>query len=118
MIDLEEFPIDITYQVKSFRDFLVASWPLLDTLMKGHDWGEDVCFSDEWIQVNWEFLIERELLGEGKYIFPLFCNNRITFPESVANYMVTCKVEQREELRDRLKKTLNYQNEELIPAGF
>ncbi len=35
MIKLTNFPMDVTYQIKYFRDFLVASWPSLDILMKG-----------------------------------------------------------------------------------
>ncbi len=39
--------------------------------MENHDWEEDGNFIDDWIQMNWEFLIEREILGKGKYLAPL-----------------------------------------------
>ena len=38
VIDLANFPVDITYQITHFRDFLVASWPFLDMIMEDHDW--------------------------------------------------------------------------------
>jgi len=33
--------------------------------METHDWDEDGDFTFDWIQANWEFLVERELLGKG-----------------------------------------------------
>ena len=118
MIDLVNFPIDITYQVRHFRDFLVSAWPYLDQMMNNHDWEDDGWFSDDWIQVNWEFLIERELLGISRYLAPLSRNQRITFPEVSATYKIVCDVNKIVELRDWPKKRLNYEGEELFICGF
>ncbi len=118
MTDVIKFPIDVTYQVTRFRDFLVASWASLDILMTHHNWDDDVWFSFEWIQVNWEFLMERELLGNGNYLIPLDGTNRITFPEQQATYKVICDINKSVELRDWKKKTLNYEGEELFICGF
>lgn len=105
MIDLVNFPIDITYQVRHFRDFLVSAWPYLDQMMNNHDWEDDGWFSDEWIQANWEFLIERELLGNRGSLDPLDGSDRITFPELSATYKVVCDVTKGVELRDWIKKS-------------
>ena len=61
----------LTKQLELFRQFLVSSWPNLDALMEHHNWDNDMGFSDDWIQANWEFLVERELLGNGIYLSPL-----------------------------------------------
>jgi len=108
----------ITHQITHFRDFLVASWPVLDLMMKQHDWEDDGWFSDEWIQVNWEFLVERELLGGQGYLISLDDRKRITFPETSATYKVVCEVGVDVELRDRIKHSLNFEGEELLMSGF
>ena len=56
--------LNVTGQIYLFRDFLVSAWPHLDLMMNNHDWDTDEKFIGEWIQVNWEFLVERELLGK------------------------------------------------------
>ena len=58
----------LTKQIELFRQFLVSGWPNLDALMEHHDRNNDMAFSDDWIQTNWEFLVERELLGNGRYV--------------------------------------------------
>jgi len=118
MIDLANLPVDITYQIIHFRDFLVASWPFLNKMMANHDWDDDVQFSIDWIQVNWEFLVERELLGKAGYIIPLENGRRITDPDSFANYKIVCETSDSMELIDRLTKKLNYLGEELLIDGF
>ena len=56
--------MDVTNQISLFRNFLNVAWPSLDSLMKTHDWGGDVWFTSDWIQINWEYLVEREILGK------------------------------------------------------
>jgi hypothetical protein len=90
MIDLNTLPIEITSHILNFRNFLNSSWPLLDALMEVHDWDEDGNFTLDWIQANWEFLIERELLGEGRYLLPIERNNRITFLDGCVKYEIVC----------------------------
>ena len=54
-----------------FRLFLIASWPHLDSLMESHNWDEDGGFTLNWLQANWEILVERELLGDETFLMPL-----------------------------------------------
>ncbi len=91
MIDLDVLPIDITSHILNFRNFLNSSWAWLDALMEAHDWDEDGDFTLDWIQTNWEFLVERELLGKDRYLLPLEWNNRITFPDGCAKYKIVCE---------------------------
>lgn len=87
---------DITKHIINFRDFLNACWPFLDELMLNHDWDSDGDFIDDWLQMNWELLVERELL-EGQGFLTQFSvthlSDRIIRPEAVANYTVIAKSE-------------------------
>ena len=94
MINLEHLPVDITTHIRKFRDFLNACWPHLDDLMADHDWDDDGRFIDDWMQVNWELLVERELLGKQRFLTPLstfYSRARITSPHQKANYIVYAK---------------------------
>src|SRR5258708_3964922 len=63
MIDLEHLPVDVTGHISKFRKFLNTTWPCLDDLMEDHNWDDDLDLIDDWLQVNWQLLVERELLG-------------------------------------------------------
>ena len=117
-IDLARLPVEITYQIVLFRDFLVASWPFLDKVMADHNWDEDGSFSDDWIQANWEFIVERELLENKGRLRTLGWNKHITRTDSMPDYKVTCHVDNRIVLTDWIKKATNYQQEELLLFGF
>lgn len=106
MIDLSALPIDITSHILNFRNFLNSSWPWLDALMEVHDWDEDGDFTLDWLQVNWEFLVERELLGKDKHLLPLGWNNRITYSDRRAKYKIVCKFQDNIELRDWIQKKI------------
>lgn len=86
--------LDITKTITDFRNFLVAAWPYVDNLIDSHDWDNDGYFIDEWLQVNWEFLVERELLNNKGFLIPFrrFLDaNRITNISVIANYEVIAK---------------------------
>lgn len=51
-----------------FRQFLIKSWPIISQHLDSIDWDEDAYFLDDWMQANWELLVERQL---GKEIFLL-----------------------------------------------
>lgn len=118
MIDLNTLPIDITSHILNFRNFLNSAWPCLDALMESHDWDDDGYFTFNWMQANWEFLVERELLGKGRYLLPLEWNNRITFPSGGAQYKIVCEFKDKRELKDLILKTSNFNGEELLIIGF
>ncbi len=93
--------INVTPQIIKFRDFLVHSWNDLDLLMANHDWDDDVWFTDEWLQVNWEFLVERQLLHDSGFLKSyFFCNVRVTHPNTDATCEIICKPKNNEYLVD------------------
>ncbi len=70
-IDLNSMPIDITLHIRKFRLFLITLWPHLDQLMEFHDWNNDIDFMDDWLDANWQILVEREILGNEGVLSPL-----------------------------------------------
>lgn len=99
----------VNQQVEYFRQFLNAAWPHVDNLMFNHDWDEDGNFIDKWLQVNWEFLVERELLGPNNYLdsYGFFKALRITNPHAKANYKIICKPKDNTILiDDKTKRTI------------
>ena len=118
MIEISNLPLDITNHIIKFRNFLNASWPCLDELMDNHEWDDDGGFIDDWIQCNWEFLVERELLNKQGHLFPLEWNSRITEYRGQRLYQITCTIKKDIELIDWIKKINNYENEKLLLSGF
>jgi len=95
--------LDITYQVNLFRQFLNKSWATFDQLMEEHDWENDGGFSDDWVQANWEFLVERELTENKKLISSLYMYNsrkRMTAVGSKYDYLVLVKPREKNKLLD------------------
>ncbi len=85
---------NVTEQILGFRKFLLDSWADLDQLMNNHDWENDDAFIDEWMQVNWEFLVERQLLKKNGVLSPfaLFYNKkRVTNTLTGNKYLIVCK---------------------------
>lgn len=93
MIDLIS-PTKLTKQLELFRQFLVSNMPYLNDFMKNHDWDSDMDLTLDWIQVNWELLVERELLGKDKYLTPLSTplSVRITNKNVNPNYSVVTQI--------------------------
>ncbi len=94
MLYMNSLPIDITDHIRKFRDFLNACWPHLDSLMEDHDWDDDGKFSTDWLQANWEFLVERELLEKRGFLTPFslfYSQNRMTYPEKTSTHSVIAK---------------------------
>ncbi len=118
MIELNHIPLQVTDQINYFRKFLIAAWPFLDKMMQNHDWDSDMGFTDDWMQANWEFLVERELLGAGNYLYPLRLGKRAVSLDVQPNYKIICQLKNHIALVDWIKKAENYQNEELLIYSF
>jgi hypothetical protein len=90
----KDFPWDVTEYVRKYQAFLNSSWPYLDNLMKYHDWDNDVSLIDDYVQSNWEILIEREILGKNRYLTPLSVPmiHRVTQVGSKASHSIVTKI--------------------------
>lgn len=86
---------DITQQINLFRKVLIFSWPFVKNIIDNHDWNNDPYLVNDWIQVNWELLIERELLGRHQWSTPLSPSGyRILNRNSKPTYTITTLLDQ------------------------
>lgn len=53
--------MSIEQLVLNYREFLLASWPFLNKILWELDWDKHPYFLDEWLQANWELLVESQL---------------------------------------------------------
>lgn len=95
--------INVTEHILKFRHFLLSSWNDLDLLMEDHDWHDDGDFTDDWLQVNWEFLVERQLLKGTGFLNTIGIYSeqpRITSPQAQCTHLILCTVKDGKELID------------------
>lgn len=92
-------PRKLTKQLELFRCFFISSWFHLTELMRKHDRENDKNFIENWIEINWEFLIERELLGNPRSMFlaplSISLSDKLIDKESRANCVVVTNITQK-----------------------
>lgn len=54
----------------NFHSFLIAAWPNISQVLGQLDWDESPYFLDDWMQANWELLVEKQLLKSGQLLVP------------------------------------------------
>ncbi len=47
--------------VLNYRSFLISSWTCLSEILIKLDWDESPYFLDDWMQANWELLVEKQI---------------------------------------------------------
>lgn len=79
----------------SFRNFLNSSWPSVMETMEEHDWDDSPYFLDQWIQANWELLVEKHILEPKQLLVPYGYNSspgcRYSHKEDKSTHRVVCK---------------------------
>lgn len=63
--------------VLNFKCFMISSWPQLENIMGNLDWDDQPYFLDDWLQANWELIVERQLEIEG-IVLPAYGYNQDT----------------------------------------
>lgn len=91
--------IEISFLINEFRLLLMNSLPIIETLM---DQDIDITgtLADDWIEANWELLIESylfkvvgkqsyiQIYGEGSEIYPF--SSRAFYPEQETTHKILC----------------------------
>ena len=54
----------------NFHGFILACWPQLSVIMENLDWDNEPYFVEDWIQANWELMVERQLLSNDHFLLP------------------------------------------------
>lgn len=60
--------MDINQAVKVFAAFLNASWDIVTPLLSGREYTSDESSVGDWLQANWEILVEKKVLKQEKYL--------------------------------------------------
>ena len=82
--------------IKSFAKFLNSSWDIVLPLLLNGSYTLDESSIGDWMQANWELLVERKLLAHNEYI-EIYgagadfngASSRITDPEALPNFRIS-----------------------------
>lgn len=101
----------ITKEIKVFADFLNNSWSIVHEVLMNRDYTTDESSVNDWLQANWELLVERKVLKINEYLEVYGDeadfngdSSRITDPDASPNYKVRVKPKIGNEVFDLLNK--------------
>jgi len=60
--------MNIDGAIRLFADFLNLTWTQIDVLTCGRNYTSDESSKSDWVQANWELLVERNVLPLNKYL--------------------------------------------------
>ena len=60
--------MEIDKAVRTFADFLNSSWDLVNPFLIDRPYTSNESSISDWLQVNWEILVERKVLSQDKYL--------------------------------------------------
>lgn len=60
--------MDINKDIKHFSEFLTASWNSVIPLLSARTYTSDEDSANDWMQANWELLVERKILPLNEYL--------------------------------------------------
>lgn len=90
--------MDIDKAIRVFSDFLNSSWIIVSQLLLNRDYTSNEDSINDWLQANWELLVERKVLKVNEYLEVYGdgadyngASSRITDPEALPNFKVIIK---------------------------
>jgi hypothetical protein len=60
--------MDVNRAVTIFSDFLNNSWAIVTPLLVGRSYTSDESSIGDWLQANWEILVEKKVLKQNEYL--------------------------------------------------
>ena len=113
--------------IRMFANFLNDSWATASKLLPGRKYTSDEDSYNDWLQANWELLVERKILRIEEYLEVYgdgadynASSSRITDPEAISTFKVIVKSKNNEKIFDLLNcenVVLEYSDFEKI-VGF
>ncbi|SEA67499.1 hypothetical protein SAMN05192529_14412 [Arachidicoccus rhizosphaerae] len=90
--------MDIDKAIRIFSDFLNNSWIIVSQLLLNRDYTSNEDSINDWLQANWELLVERKVLKVNEYLEVYGegadyngSSSRIVDPEALPNFKVVIK---------------------------
>lgn len=60
--------MEINQTIRTFASFLNASWDIVVPLLSGREYTSDESSIGDWLQANWEILVEKKILKQNEYL--------------------------------------------------
>ncbi|OJU73558.1 MAG: hypothetical protein BGO09_09380 [Bacteroidetes bacterium 47-18] len=105
--------MEIDKAIRIFVDFLNSSWSIVSPLLINRDYTTNEDSINDWLQANWELLVERKVLDVNNYLEVYGEgadyngeSSRITAPEVLPNFKVNIKSINGNEILDVLNNRL------------
>lgn len=90
--------MEIDKAIRTFVDFLNSSWIIVSPLLLNRDYTSNEDSINDWLQANWELLVERKVLKVNEYLEVYGegadyngASSRIADPEALPNFKVIVK---------------------------
>jgi hypothetical protein len=91
--------MEIDKAIRTFTGFLNSSWDIVYQLLLNRDYTTNESSINDWLQANWELLVERKVLKVNEYLEVYGDeadfngdSSRITDPEALPNFRVIVKI--------------------------
>lgn len=101
-----------------FSKFLDASWDIVYVLLINRSYTTDESSVNDWLQANWEFLVERKLLEINQFLEPYGdeadfngSSSRITDVNSLPTHYILVKGKENKKIQDLLNNQIVNCNE-------
>lgn len=99
--------IEVNDIVMKFQNFLLSGWEAFEVFNENFLYDEKEEKVNDWLQANWELLVESTLTGVNEYLevygYGADCNgasSRVTFPDKLATHRIVCNAHGGHLLRD------------------
>lgn len=79
--------------VLNYRKFLIAGWSYISEILINLNWDESPYFLDEWMQANWELLVEKQIDNElvlASYGFDNSARCRYSDKNKIVTHQIIC----------------------------
>jgi len=103
--------MDINGAIRAFGGFLDSSWRAAAVLLPDRDYASDESVRNDWLQANWELLVERKVLPVNKYLEVYGdgadyngASSRMTDPNALPDFRVIVRSKNSKTIVDWLNK--------------
>jgi len=87
--------MSVDYFIMSFHRFLIDCWPSISLVLERLDWEKAPYFLENWMQANWELIVEEQALESGELLAPYGYNSsvgcRYTRKDAKLTHEIICK---------------------------
>jgi len=109
---------DVDKSIRVFIDFLNHSWNAAMPVLRNRDYCSDESSLNDWLQANWEFLVERAILKNGDYLEVYGegadfngASSRISDFKALPNFSIEVRQQGDDPITDKLNNEMVFVND-------